>query len=84
MKFKQIQAKRHSAALTEDGRLFVWGMVFRNDQPLLMPQELKSNKAIRQIAVGDKVSAIIDEDYHVYTWGLDNSLGQLGRRDTFE
>jgi len=30
------------------------------------------------------VSAIIDEDYHVYTWGLDNSLGQLGRRDTFE
>ncbi|CDW78422.1 UNKNOWN [Stylonychia lemnae] len=84
MKFKQIQAKRHSAALTEDGRLFVWGMVFRNDQPLLMPQELKSNKGIRQIAVGDKVSSIIDEDYHVYTWGLDNNLGQLGRRDTFE
>lgn len=25
LRFKQIQASRHSAALTEDGRLFVWG-----------------------------------------------------------
>lgn len=81
LKFKQIAAGRHSAALTEDGRLFIWGQVFKNDQPLLLPQELKSNKAINQIAVGAKVSAIIDEDYHLYTWGSDNSLGQLGRKD---
>jgi len=48
---------------------------------LLLPQELKSNKAIISIAVGEKVSAIIDEDYHIYTWGCDNSKGQLGRND---
>lgn len=50
-------------------------MVFKNDQPLLLPQELKSNKAIRVIAIGDKASAIIDEDWHLYTWGIENNLG---------
>ncbi len=62
MRFRQIAAKRHSAALTEDGRLFVWGQVFKNDNPLLLPQELKSNKAIISIDIGEKISAIIDED----------------------
>eukprot|EP00347_Sterkiella_histriomuscorum_P009585 403340643 len=81
LKFKAIQAKRHSAALSEDGRLFVWGQVFNNDQPLLLPQELKSNKAIIQISIGDNISAIIDEDQHVYSWGTENHYGQLGRSE---
>lgn len=75
MRFKKVAAGRHSAALTDDGRLFVWGMVFASDKPLLLPQELKSNKIIKQLAVGEKTSAIIDEDWHLYTWGSDNSQG---------
>ena len=77
--FKRIAAGRHSAAVTHDGRLFIWGPVFAQDQPLLLPQELKSNKMILDVSVGEKISAIIDEDFHVYTWGVDNQQGQLGR-----
>ena len=47
-------------------------MVFANDKPLLLPQELKSNKLIIHLALSEKTSAIIDEDYHLYTWGADN------------
>ena len=75
MRFEKIAAGRHSAAITDDGRLFVWGLVFRDDQPLLLPQELRSNKLIREISIGEKSTAIIDEDYHLYTWGTDNGQG---------
>lgn len=74
----QIAAGRHSAALTEDNRLFVWGHAFICEKPLELPQELRSNKQIRFISVGEKSSAIIDEDSHLYTWGVDNNKGQLG------
>jgi alpha-tubulin suppressor-like RCC1 family protein len=77
---KQIEASRHSAAITEDGRLYVWGPVFKGDKPLLLPQELRSNKLMIKISIGEKISAVIDEDNHVYTWGNANNLGQLGRR----
>lgn len=54
----------------------MWGPVFGgNEHPLLLPQELKSNKAITFISIGDKVSAIVDEDNHLYTWGTDNNMG---------
>jgi X-linked retinitis pigmentosa GTPase regulator len=78
LRFQQISAGRHSAALTDDNRLFVWGQAFVCEKALLLPQELRSNKQIRWISVGDKSSAIIDEDSHLYTWGSENSKGQLG------
>ena len=78
LKFIQVAAGRHSAALTDDNRLFVWGSAFVCEKPLLLPQELRSNKQIRSIAVGEKSSAIIDEDSHLYTWGTENQKGQLG------
>ena len=34
---KEIEAGRHSAAITLDGRLFVWGPVFRGDKALVVP-----------------------------------------------
>jgi alpha-tubulin suppressor-like RCC1 family protein len=33
-----------------------------------------------KISVGEKVSAVVDEDNHVYTWGIANTQGQLGRK----
>ncbi len=72
-KVKQIAAGRHSAAITDDGRLYVWGPVFKGDKPLLLPQELRSNKLMLKISIGEKVSAVIDEDSHVYTWGISNN-----------
>jgi alpha-tubulin suppressor-like RCC1 family protein len=47
--------------------------VFKGDKPLLLPQELRSNKLMLFISVGEKTSAVIDEDYHVYTWGIVNN-----------
>ena len=57
-----ISAGRHSGAVTGDGRLFVWGPVFKGDKPLLLPQELRSNKLMINISIGEKTSAVIDED----------------------
>ena len=78
LRFITVAAGRHSAGLTEDNRLFVWGHAFICEKPLLLPQELRSNKQIRHIAIGEKSSAIIDEDQRLYTWGTDNTRGQLG------
>jgi alpha-tubulin suppressor-like RCC1 family protein len=44
LKFMLVSAGRHSAALTEDNRLFVWGPTFICEKPLVLPQELRSNK----------------------------------------
>lgn len=45
---------------------------------------MKSNKSILAIAIGDNISAIIDEDNHVYSWGAENRYGQLGRPNSYE
>lgn len=37
LRFMQISAGRHSGALTEDNRLFVWGHAFICEKPLLLP-----------------------------------------------
>ncbi len=76
---KQISAGRHSAAISDDGRLFVWGLVFEDQEPLLLPQELKSNKKMTSISIGQTFSTLIDDEGHLYSWGISNSLGQLGR-----
>jgi alpha-tubulin suppressor-like RCC1 family protein len=52
------------------------------ESPLLLPQELRSNKQIKAISIGEKSTAIIDEDSRLYTWGVDNSKGQLGIQKT--
>lgn len=44
LKFMLVSAGRHSAALTEDNRLFVWGPTFICEKALVLPQELRSNK----------------------------------------
>lgn len=75
LKFMHISAGRHSGAITEDNRLFVWGQAFVCEKALLLPQELRSNKQIKFISIGEKSSSIIDEDSHLYTWGTDNSKG---------
>ena len=34
---------------------------------------------MKQVAVGEKFSVLIDEHGHLYTWGGQNDKGQLGR-----
>ncbi len=35
--FVHISAGRHSAAITDDNRLYVWGPVFQGEDPMLLP-----------------------------------------------
>ena len=75
MQINHVEAGRHSAALSVDGRLFVWGPVFATQKPLLIPQELQSNKAMKQVSIGENFSLLIDEHGHLYTWGVNNNDG---------
>lgn len=84
MQITMVEAGRHSAALSQDGRLFVWGPAFPQQKALLVPQELQSNKAMRHISIGERFSLLIDEHGHLYTWGSENRKGQLGREQLQE
>ena len=53
----------------------MWGPVFYGDPILKVPQELKSNKSMKDIQIGENITALLDEDLHIYTWGKTNSLG---------
>eukprot|EP00741_Cyanophora_paradoxa_P008151 tig00001265_g7888.t1 len=78
----------HSAALTEDGRVFTWG---RNDygqlglgdsassRPVHEPTcvERLERRKVRQIDCGHQTTAALADDGRLYTWG-DSSRGQLG------
>ena len=75
---QDIIAGRHSAVISEDGRLFVWGPALDPDAHLLEPQELRADKRVMQICIGEEVSALINSDGHIFTWGLSNENGQLG------
>ena len=75
---QEIIAGRHSAVLSQDGRLFVWGAALDPTQSLVVPQELRADKKVMQVCVGEETSALINADGHIFTWGLSNSYGQLG------
>ena len=34
-----------------------------------------------QVCVGERTSALINQEGHIYTWGLSNDVGQLGIRE---
>ncbi len=74
-KVTEIAAGRHSGAITEDGKLFVWGPVFIGHKPLNLPQELRSNSKMTSVSVSAVLSAVVDIDGHMYTWGIKNNYG---------
>ena len=75
MHVRDIKAGRHSAVVTDDGRLFVWGPALDPVQHLLEPQELRADKKVMQISIGEHSSALINSDGHIFTWGLENKVG---------
>ena len=81
VKVANIAAGRHSAALTNEGGLIVWGPALDPNQNILEPQELRADKKVMQICVGERTSALINQEGHIYTWGLSNNVGQLGIRE---
>lgn len=78
VQIQDIKAGRHSAIVTAEGRLFVWGPALDPNNQLLEPQELRADKKVMQVCIGEETSALINSDGHIFTWGLSNDDGQLG------
>jgi alpha-tubulin suppressor-like RCC1 family protein len=72
IRVSEIAAGRHSAVVTEMGQLFVWGPALDPEQVILAPQELRADRKVKTISIGETVSALINEDGHMYTWGFSN------------
>ena len=81
VKVANIAAGRHSAVLTSEGGLIVWGPALDPSENILEPQELRADKRVMQVCVGERTSALINQEGHIYTWGLSNDVGQLGIRE---
>jgi alpha-tubulin suppressor-like RCC1 family protein len=75
IKIIKIEAGRHSAALSDCNQLFLWGPARESEKPFLEPYEVKSEKHIMEVSVGETVTAILDSAGRVFTWGTCNTTG---------
>ena len=77
--FIQISAGKHSAAITNSGRLYIWGMSLLNNAYFPQPVENNSKK-FKEISVGGDFGVGISNDGDIYVWGR-NDNGELGLGD---
>ncbi|TDH73138.1 uncharacterized protein CCR75_008441 [Bremia lactucae] len=87
----------HSAAIDEDGKLYMWGSneysklgLGESSELESLPREVEALKGIRivDVSCGDYFTAAVDEDGKMYSWGWGGStmkgaggLGHAGGRD---
>ncbi|KUF97957.1 hypothetical protein AM588_10010424 [Phytophthora nicotianae] len=87
----------HSAAIDEDGRLYVWGSneysklgLGESSEMEELPCEVEALKGIKivDVSCGDYFTAAVDEDGKMYSWGWGGStmkgaggLGHAGGKD---
>ncbi|TRY88169.1 hypothetical protein DNTS_026874, partial [Danionella cerebrum] len=81
---KLLSAGDHtSAALTADGRLFLWGdnsvgqLGFGSNTHALLPKEMKLGQTIHWVSCGSRHSALVTDSGDVFTFG-DTANGRLG------
>ena len=80
---------RHSAALSEDGKLYLfgsgnWGVLgqgtetdARYDNPQLVDYFVKRDKKVVDVALGEYHSVALTDDGSVYTWGYAGKTGMF-------
>lgn len=77
----------HTAALTDEGKVFVWGCFRDNNGPLGLltegnghrtPQQVLADVPIIKVSSGNNHLALLAQDGRVFTFGCGES-GQLGR-----
>jgi uncharacterized repeat protein (TIGR02543 family) len=86
-------ATSHSIALTNQGRIFVWGDNSYGQigdgrssavyYPKLLNLELQENEKATQIEVGDNHNVVLTSNSRIFTWGFNNS-SQLGDGTTID
>lgn len=75
----RIAAGTHSAAITRDSQLYLWGSGVFGEY--LTPQRVKSAVEAQNVSLGSGFGAVIDTQGHIWTWGS-NTGGELGHGDT--
>lgn len=79
MHVKKVCASTQSAALTEDGDLYVWGASALGE--FLLPHHFSQFTApLKDFSLGGSFAAAVDLRYNVWTWGYNNN-GELGLGD---
>ena len=75
----KVAAGTHSAAISDQGELFIWGSGEFGE--FLKPKKVRKLPApIRSLDIGGKFGAALDTQGNVWTWGS-NSRGELGLGD---
>eukprot|EP01022_Parablepharisma_sp_SALTPOND_P031032 TRINITY_DN781_c0_g1_i1.p1 TRINITY_DN781_c0_g1~~TRINITY_DN781_c0_g1_i1.p1 ORF type:complete len:860 (+),score=139.28 TRINITY_DN781_c0_g1_i1:5957-8536(+) len=78
-KIKAVSCGHHTAALTEEGELFVWGSGVFGEE--LVPKRIGSEGVkYNELAVGGAFAAVLDEEGKIWVWGS-NTSGELGTGD---
>jgi alpha-tubulin suppressor-like RCC1 family protein len=79
LRIKKVCASTQSAALTEDGDLYVWGASALGE--FLLPHHFTHfSSPLKDISLGGSFAAAIDLRFNVWTWGYNNN-GELGLGD---
>jgi len=76
--------ERHSLALRDDGKVFVWGygakwtyIIYPTEKLICTPEEMEGLPPISKVYAGYYSSIVVDKDGYLWGWGL-NLDGQLG------
>ncbi len=76
---RQISCGQHTAAVTSDGELYVWGTGVFGES--LLPQKLLHVPSrVKQAVIGGCFGTALDESGKIWTWGT-NTTGELGLGD---
>lgn len=78
-RIKQIAAGYHSACISVDGELFLWGKGIFGEYPY--PQKILTiSNPVVDVSLGKSISTAIDDQGLAWTWGS-NKYGEIGVGD---
>ena len=76
---KKVACGQHSAAISENGCLYIWGTGVFGE--FYVPQKVETlNTVITDLSLGGGFGAVVDNNGLVWTWGS-NASGELGMGD---
>lgn len=78
VKMKKVSCGHHTAAISVDGELYLWGTGVFGE--VLSPKKVTVEGRLKDVAVGGCVGLALGQNGKLWTWGS-NSAGELGLGD---